>query len=66
MVKWKGLTEEEKTWVTKAEITQEELDDYNKRKTSADIEISEVRIIRQLNLVSIETRNQNTYKNLRF
>ena len=58
LVEWKGLTEEENTWVTKAEITQEELDNYNKRKTSADIEISEVRIIKQLNYVSVEKRNQ--------
>ena len=33
LVKWKGLSEEENTWVTKSEITQEELDDYTKHKS---------------------------------
>ena len=40
LVKWKGLSEEDNTWVTKSEITQGELDEYNKHKSPSDIEIA--------------------------
>ena len=39
LVKWKGLLEEDNTWVTQSEITQEELDDYNEHKSPSYIEI---------------------------
>ena len=40
LVKWKGLLEEENSWVSKSEITEEELEDENKRKSHSEIEIS--------------------------
>ena len=59
LIKWRGLSEEENTWVCKSEISKEELDDYNKKKKPTDIIIAKIDSIKEINNIELFSIKKN-------